>query len=110
MRVFRDGASWAQEYRRGVVQTPFRREADTSETGLEFSFRPRSNDIGLLDPLRYLLRLNVHQHDRDSKAAYEKLNGFLLEQVLSKAGIRTDYTRVPTAPRIRLCAVSDMFS
>jgi DNA gyrase/topoisomerase IV subunit B len=47
-RVFRDGSCWLQEYRAGVPQAPFRREADASETGLELSFLPDAEIFGPL--------------------------------------------------------------
>jgi DNA gyrase subunit B len=50
VRIFRDGACWLQEYRAGVAQAPFRREADANETGLELSFRP---DAGIFGPLQF---------------------------------------------------------
>jgi DNA gyrase/topoisomerase IV subunit B len=52
VRVFRDGGCWAQEYRYGKPQAPFRREAETRETGLEFSFLPDSSILGetVVDP------------------------------------------------------------
>jgi len=46
LRVFRNGGCWVPEYRQGVAQAPFRREADTCETGLEFSFRPDAGILG----------------------------------------------------------------
>jgi len=50
VRVFREGGCWVQEYRAGVAQAPFRREAAVSETGLELSFRP---DPGIFGPLEF---------------------------------------------------------
>ncbi len=50
VRISRGGACWFQEYRAGVAQAPFRREAEASETGLELSFRP---DPGIFGPLEF---------------------------------------------------------
>jgi DNA gyrase subunit B len=50
IRVFRDGGCWVQEYQAGVVRAPFRREGDSTETGLELSFEP---DGGLLGSMHF---------------------------------------------------------
>jgi DNA gyrase subunit B len=65
VRVFRDGGCWFQEYRAGISQAPFRREVDTTETGLELSFRP---DVGIFGPLKF--------------------NGMALADWLPSAGVR----------------------
>jgi DNA gyrase/topoisomerase IV subunit B len=46
VRVFRNGGCWAQDYRYGKAQAPFRRETETNEMGLEFSFLPDSGILG----------------------------------------------------------------
>ncbi len=53
-RNFRDGVCWAQESRRGVALAPFVREFETTETGIELSFRLDMSIFGTMhfDPLR----------------------------------------------------------
>jgi DNA gyrase subunit B len=53
IRNFRDGFCWAQESRCGVALAPFVREFETTETGVELSFRPDTSIFGEMqfDPL-----------------------------------------------------------
>lgn len=45
-----EGVCWVQEYCRGQPLAPFRREGETTETGLEFRFQP---DQTILGPLSF---------------------------------------------------------
>jgi DNA gyrase subunit B len=50
VKNYREGVCWVQEYRRGEPLAPFRRESETTETGLEFTFQP---DKTILGPLHF---------------------------------------------------------
>lgn len=49
MRVFCGGDCWVQEYREGIAEAPFRREAKTDRTGIEISFRPDGDLLGRME-------------------------------------------------------------